>query len=1172
MRLDNRLESETGRYFMPAIQALVRLPIEQMKRDRLRGLRTGSFITGFPGSPLGGYDLALENAGDILSQHNIVFQPAGNEEQAATALMGTQMLDRYEHSRFDGVVGFWYGKGPGLDRAGDAIRHGNFAGTSEHGAVVILSGEDHDATSSTMPHQQDYELMGAGIPILYPSSVSDIRRLGLHAVEMSRFSGCWVALKLVSTLCDSGATITMDQDDIPISLPDVQIGHHPFKKQTDFTFFPGANIEQEAHLFNERHRAVLEYARANTIDHTWWAPDTSKGGIGIVTGGKSAADLQQAFLNAGLDQTLMAAAGVKVLQLGLIWPIDREQIQSFAHDLDLVVVVEEKRSVIEDQVKQALQESGNGVRVIGKRDLTGGQMFPIQGGFGPDMILERLAPHLDPLVGEHMGIQRELRRIRKENLDTSLGLSPRTPNYCSGCPHSASTVLAEGQIAWGSPGCHSFATTMEQPHRQVNTMTQLGGEGLPWIGLAPFTDRPHIVQNVGDGSLYHSSYNNIRWAVDSGVDMTFKILWNGFVANTGGQEVVGSRGVPALVRQLAADGVSRIVLVTKEPERYHGDLESFCQIRNPREVAQVSAELSKIGGTTVMIYDESCANERRRRRKRGTYPLATRHLLINEEVCEACGDCGVKSNCMSLQSVDTELGPKTQIHRSSCNQDYTCLEGDCPSYVTVTTKGSTRYRSINPPSVDAIELPDPDLPEFRGPYRIYIPGVGGTGVITLNAMLAVAVLADGHDALTYDQTGAAQKWGAVLSSLTIIPKGSAAVSSRIETGQADLYLGLDTISAVSDENLKRIDHEATRVVINTDVFPTGKMIRDPLEIVAIDPITQTLKSKAHSVYSVPARSIAEALFDDWMLTNVIALGAAYQSGLVPITSDSIEQAIEINGVAVERNLTAFRYGRLWIAERSRVMNLVNPPPTDYVTEREKRAEHLGRNRSKYLDLLDPIEELPEDTRRHIAIRAARMIDYQNVEYAQQYMELVCRSLDAERRTKPETYRLAEAVATNLFKVMAYKDEYEVARLLTLGSFEDEIHDIFEGSVKVSYNLLPPFFRRIGRTSKVRVPGAFRFALKILATLKGLRGTPLDPFGFQSSRREEREIREWYTGVIGSALEQLNDSTYEQAVELAQLPKMIRGYESIKSAGYAKARAEALRLSGAQSHNVDLDSG
>ena len=1153
--LDERLVADQGSFYMPAIQALVRLPMEQTRRDRRRGLRTGGFVSGYPGSPLAGYDLALAKVPSMLDEHDIVLQPAGNEEQAATALMGTQMLDRYEQSRFDGVVGFWYGKGPGLDRAGDAIRHGNFAGTSQHGAVVILSGEDHEATSSTMPHQQDYELMAAGIPILYPSDVGDIRRLGLHAVEMSRYTGCWVSLKLLSALCDSGATISISPDDVPIEIPDLEVDGRPFQKRSDFTFFPGTNIDLEAHLYYERHAAVRAYARANHLDREWWSSPEDT--IGIITAGKSAADLRQVLLDAGIDIDDMNQAGIRILQLGLVWPADHQRIQEFCRGLDAVFVIEEKRDVIESQVKQALQEAGQGVPVLGKIGSDGRRLFPLQGGFGPDIILDRLAPVLQQRLNGHAGLSREIDRVRRRTGRRVLQLAPRTPNYCSGCPHSSSTVLSDGQIAWGSPGCHAFATTIEQGHRQINTMTQLGGEGLPWIGLAPFTDRKHIVQNVGDGSLYHSSYSNIRWAVEAGVNITFKVLWNGFVANTGAQELVGGRGVPNLVRQLAADGVRRIVLVTKEPNGYKREgLTEVCEMRGPSEVANVSRELAEVSGTTVMIYDESCANERRRRRKRGKLELAQDFVLINEEVCEACGDCGQKSNCMSLQQVPTELGPKTQIHRSSCNQDYSCIQGECPSFVTVVTEDGTGYRRIDPPGVELAELSEPVRPSLDGPFRVYIPGVGGTGVITLNAMLAVAAHSDGLEALTYDQTGAAQKWGAVLSSLTLLPTAGLGASSRVGRGQADLYLALDNISAVSDGNIDRASPERTAVVLNTDVFPTGAIVRNPQSSVSVPGITQTLAARALTVHTVPARTIAEKLFDDWMLTNIVALGAAFQSGLVPISAASIEAAIELNGVAVERNRKAFRYGRLWVADPERVEAMISPPIPSAEEEIATRASDLGRRGAAYTQLLSPTLELDEELRRVVAIRTARLIDYQGVAYASRYVDLLMATVNAEQGVAPGRHDLANAVAHYLYKVMAYKDEYEVARLLTSERFERQIRETFEAPVKIQYNLQPPAFRRF-REGKVRTPQAFRYVLRLLAMGKRLRGTPIDPFAQQRSRREEREIRDWYIALVTEAIERLDSATYARAVELAKLPDGIRGYEQVKSESYAAVRANVL---------------
>jgi indolepyruvate ferredoxin oxidoreductase len=653
--LDDRYLVEAGTVYLSGLQALVRLPIDQSRRDRRAGLRIGTFISGYPGSPLGGYDLALRQARALCERHDILHVPGANEELAATAISGTQMLDHYPHSRVDGVVALWYGKGPGVDRSGDALKHGNFAGTSRHGAVVVLSGDDHEAKSSTMPYQDDYAFVSHGMPILYPAATAEFLTLGLHAIAMSRLSGCWVAMKLVGQLADGGATVNVAPDRPAIVVPEVTIGGRPFQKTTDFTFFPGTNIETERRLYYERHQAVLAYARANRLDRVLARGDRDR--LGIITAGKSAADARQALRDMGLDDQALARGGIRLLSVGLIYPLDGELIRDFARDLEEIVVIEEKRGFLESQVKEALAGVGRPCRIVGKLDERGAPLFPIQGGMDSDLVAERLGPRLLPLLGEHPGIRRRLAQIAAVRARPVEVLPGRTPNYCSGCPHNISTRLLEGQVAWGSPGCHSFASIIEQPERHIASMTQLGGEGLPWIGLSPFTDRRHMVQNVGDGSLFHSSYLNIRFCVAAGVNITFKILYNGAVANTGAQDMVGGKPIPELTRLLETEGVRRIAVLTKNPGAYRGaGLAASAGVHRVEDLDRLQRELADTPGVTVLIYDGACANERRRRQKRGTVPVPNRFVVINEEVCEGCGHCGALTNCMSLIWVESVVG------------------------------------------------------------------------------------------------------------------------------------------------------------------------------------------------------------------------------------------------------------------------------------------------------------------------------------------------------------------------------------------------------------------------------------------------------------------------------------------------------------------------------------
>jgi indolepyruvate ferredoxin oxidoreductase len=1153
--LRDRLVADTGKHFMPGMQALMRLPLEQARRDHARGLRTGTLITGYPGSPIAGLDLQLAREPALLESLDIRHIPAGNEEQAVTALTGSQMLDSYPHERFDGVVGFWYGKGPGLDRAGDALKHGNFAGTSSCGAVVVLSGEDHEAKSSTMPFQQEYGFASAGIPILYPGTIADIRRLGLHAVEMSRFSGCWVALKLVSQVCDGGETLDLGEP-VAFRVPELVIDGHRFEKRTDFTFYPGKNIEHERHLYAERHRAVLAYARANGLNRFESAGAGAR--VGIVSAGKSAVEVRQALADHGMPSDALAGLGICILDLGLIYPLDTDLVREFAAELDLIIVVEEKRDWLETSVRAAIQPLGRAIEVVGKYDASGRALFPVHGGMDADIIGECLARVLPAVTSQHdlPGRQQQLTAIRARSYSVAV---TRAPNFCSGCPHNTSTRLADGQLAWGAPGCGAFNSVMEQPHRRIESMSQFGGEGAGWVGLAPFTERPHLTHNVGDGAMYHSSYLNVRWAAAVGTNITFKVLYNGAVANTGAQHAVGSRGVEDLVRGLSTEGVQRVIVISKTPEKYAGqDLGSVTSVRPAKDLQDASRELEETPGVTVLLYDETCANERRRQQKRGQLPKPTEHLFINEAVCEGCGDCGAKSNCMSLQRVDTEFGPKTQIHSSSCNDDYSCLEGDCPSFVTVKVAPGSGFRKPSYPKIDATRLPRPAVQRPTEPYHVYMPGVGGTGVITLNGILAVATQIDGMEALTYDQTGAAQKWGSVLSSLVIVPPGSPPTSNKVGLGRADVLIALDDVTAASAVNLDRCDPRRTALVHNTDLFATGEMVRDievSVDRSAIASLLHAWTTDEKRV-EVPARHLAESLFGDYMLTNVIALGAAVQAGLVPVSVEALEQAISLNGVAVEANLAAFAVGRQWVVDPAG-LDSDDGTHRSASDEVEFRAARIApRDARKYRALVERTTGLDAEIQRLLAVRIAELLDYQPGPLAGRYVDRVLAVDRYEQQLPGAEGALTAAVARNLFRLLAYKDEYEVARMYLDRDFDDAIRERFESPLKVEYNLHPPFLRHLGREGKIAVGPWMRGPFRVLKAARRVRGTPFDPFGRQTSRREERELITWYDALLDRILGEISQATMPILVELAELPSTIRGYEQVKSRNAAKARRRA----------------
>ena len=1172
--LDERLTATTGSFYLPALEALVRLPLEQSRRDRRAGRSIGVFVTGYPGSPLAGLDLALARRRNLLTEHGVVHVPGANEELAATALMGTQMLEQHPHERFEGVVGFWYGKGPGVDRSGDALKHGNFAGTSTSGAVVLLSGEDHEAKSSTMPFQEEYAFQAAGIPVLYPGTVQELLAYGLHAVALSRFSGCWVALKLVSALCDSGETVDLGLEPHPV-IPSLEVDGRPFQKRTDFSFFPGRNVEIERHLYEERHAAVTEYVRANGIDRLEVGSERDR--VCVVSAGKSYADVREALAGLRVGDEALRRAGIRLVHVGLVYPLDAASVRGLVGGAERVIVVEEKRGFLEDQVRAALLDLGRPVEVVGKRDASGRPLFPVQGGMDPDAVAERLGPLLVGLLGEpeRAAVERRLEELAHARRRADSPLVVRTPNYCSGCPHSTSTRLAPGQVAWGSPGCHSFASVIEQPERHIEAMTQLGGEGLPWIGLSPFTDRRHIVQNVGDGSLFHSSYLNIRFCVAAGVDITFKVLFNGFVANTGAQEAVGGKSVVDLARLLALEGVTRVAVVTKTPRTYRrARLPGSVTLHPVSDIERVGAELAALGGVTVLVYDETCANERRRRQKRGLLAPPDRFVLINERVCEGCGDCGRVSNCMSLEEVETGLGPKTRIHASSCNQDFSCLAGNCPAFATVRTATGTGYAPRRAPELDGLELPEPAVkvrPE--GPYRVVIPGVGGTGVITINAVLATAFAHDGWQLWSYDQTGAAQKWGPVLSSLVLTPPGHPFVHRGSPAGRADLYLAFDPVSATAPANLERCDPARTAAVVNTTPFATGEMVRDVAVRPSKDALVAAIGRRVDERRLVPvaARQLAEAFLGNHQMANVVAVGAAYQAGMLPVRAESIEAALGLNGVAVEENRRAFRLGRWWVHDPAAVSAaLADRMPSDPFGPGAPPGALGSRHQQRQAVSLLAGVDLDDATRAVVEPRVLDLVGYQGPRWASRYVDFVAGVAERTRTHGLADSGVAAAVAVSLHKLMSYKDEYEVARLYRDPSWKRHVSSTFETPVSVSLHLHPPVLRRLGLRRKIALGPWSAPALALLTRMRVVRGTPFDPFGATPHRREERALISWYRELVSDALERLPGAgsgdpgldapSADAAVllEIARLPEAIRGYDDLKH-----SRAETARHRGAE---------
>jgi indolepyruvate ferredoxin oxidoreductase len=1129
--LDDKYRLERGMVYLSGIQALVRLPIEQMRRDRRAGLRTAAFISGYEGSPLGGYDMALERAGGLLAEHNIHFVPGVNEDLAATAVMGSQTYQMLPGPQVDGVVGIWYGKGPGVDRSGDVLRHANLAGTGQNCGALALAGDDHVSKSSTIPHQSEFSLYNVGLPTLTPGNTQEVLDYGLYGIALSRYCGAWTGLKLATDVCDGGATIEVSPERCRVVEPEFLIDGEPYRKVMNALLLIPASLDFEKELLYRRHEAARRFARANGLNRI--VARHSRDRVGIVSAGKSYYDLRTALRNLGIGDAELEKAGVRILKLGMVFPLEPSIVEEFVAGLDELVVVEEKRSFIELQLRELLYNQQPRPAIYGKSDRNGEPLLPSHGELDAETVAKALARQLG-VVADH---DRYLGRIAEtaEFFRETKGAPPRPPTYCSGCPHNRSTLLLEGQVAGGGIGCHGMAAMLGEAHRGIAYLGHMGGEGAAWIGMSPFTSRKHLFQNIGDGTYFHSGRQAVHAAIASGVNITYKILFNDVVAMTGGQTVAGGLSIPVLTRELEAAGIQRIVLLSDDPGKYErgAGLAASVELRPREDLEQTLAELEKVPGATALIYDQMCAAEKRRRRNRGLLPQPVRRIVIQERVCEGCGDCVAKSNCVSLRPVETEFGPKTRIHQSSCNADYSCVLGDCPSFVSVMVEEGSGLKRKPLPELPAVEIPAPaHTPPLRGPYHILMPGIGGTGVVTVNALLATAALLERKHATTLDQTGMAQKGGAVVSHLTISAE-PLETSNRVSCGAADLLLGFDVMGAAGRGNLKRAHRERTVAVVNSHETPTGETVRKGLTVLSADGMfldTINRLTRARENVFVDASRLAEALFGGHLYTNIFLLGVAYQAGYIPLRSSSIEQAIRLNGVAVQRNLEAFAWGRKYVDD---------PRAVDALAGEETPPAKQS------------FEELLEHRVRELTL-------YQNAAYAQQYRAFVDEVHRAEQQAAPGSTKLAEAVARYLYKLMAYKDEYEVARLLVDPSLEDQVRATFEKPGKVVYHLHPPLLRALGMRRKLSLGPWFRPVLKLLAAGKRLRGTLFDPFAYASVRRDERQLITWYRDTLRSLLPGLAGHL-PLAVEIANLPDQIRGYENVKLDAAHRVRQTAGQL-------------
>ena len=1145
--LDDRYVLEEGRVLLTGVQALVRLLLDQHRTDRRRGLRTATLVSGYQGSPLGGLDKELQRRREICERHHVVHVPGLNEELGATSAWGSQLASALPGARYDGVLAMWYGKAPGIDRATDALRHGNFVGVSRTGGGLAVVGDDPSCKSSTIPSASETLLQSLHMPVFYPGGVQDVLELGLHALACSRASGLWSGFKTVTAVADAVGSVEVGTRRVTPVIPEVEWEGRPYEHRPDGNLLAPASLEMERTLLGPRTELALAYARENEVNRTEGARD---GWLGVVSAGKSYYDLLRALADMGLDERALERAGLRILKLGMIWPLEPEAVQAFAAGLEEILVVEEKRAFVEPQLKELLYRQAGAPRIVGRRDERGEPLLPAAGDLDPDRIVRALAARLR----ERIVIESVEARVRAldevERRPAPLPMAARTPFFCSGCPHNSSAVAPDGTLVGAGIGCHTMVLLNPQGKGEITGLTQMGGEGAQWIGQAPFTDDRHLVQNIGDGTFHHSGSLAVRAAVAAGVNITFKLLYNDAVAMTGGQRVEGALAVPELTKLLELEGAKRIVVTTEEPPRYRGvELAGIAEVRHRKELLAAQEELATVEGVTVLIHDQACAAETRRLRKRGKAEDPPERMWINERVCEGCGDCGAKSSCLSVVPVDTELGRKTRIHQASCNKDYSCLEGDCPSFLTVIPKEKARPEPRMPP----IEPPEPVPLVSDRDLSIRMIGVGGTGVVTVNQVLGMAALIDGLQVAGLDQTGLSQKGGPVVSDLRL-SRDAIRGSGKACAAGVDVYLGFDLLGAAAPANLAVAVPSRTAAVVSTSAVPTGRMVVDPEErypelaaqIEAIDAAT-----RREDNFYLDAQALAERLFGDHMPANTIALGAAYQRGLLPVSRAAIEQAIRLNGAAVEANLAAFAWGRACVAVPEAVEELTRPPAGD-----APALEPSARER----ELIDAVAPEEGELRRLLEVRVPDLAGYQSLRLAERYVELLRRVRAAEEERAPGHLELTEAAARGLHKLMTYKDEYEVARLHLDAAERAKLERELGEDVRIWFNMHPPLLRALGLKRKLRLGRWFTPVLRALRAMRRVRGTALDPFGHTKVRRTERALVPEYEALVEEALEHLSPQTYATAVELCELPELVRGYEEIKLRGVARfrKRAEVLR--------------
>jgi indolepyruvate ferredoxin oxidoreductase len=1132
--LDDKYDLSKERIFVSGAQAVIRMLLMQRERDRLAGLRTAGFVSGYRGSPLGGFDLQLWKAKKQLAKSDVVFQPGLNEELAATAVWGSQQTELLGEGKYDGVFGVWYGKGPGVDRSGDVFRHANLAGSSKHGGVLAMMGDDHMAESSTVAHATEFLFVDTMIPILNPAGVQELIDYGLYGYALSRFAGTWTAIKCVKDNIESTASVDATLGRVQIVIPefDMPPGGLNIRHEVD-------QLGQEARLHEWKRAAAAAFIKANKLNQIVFSGGR-KAKIGVISVGKSYLDVRQALDDLGVDEARAARLGLRLFKVAAPWPLDYEHIKEFAEGLELIVVVEEKRSLLEVQVKESLYGTANQPVVVGKRDERGDWLFPAKAALDPNDIAVALGERILRVVGPSEDIAAKVSRLKQYQamLADTKDIGSRAPHFCSGCPHNTSTKVPEGSIAGAGIGCHFMAMWMD---RSTIGFTQMGGEGAQWNGQAPFSKRPHIFQNLGDGTYNHSGSLAIRAALASGANITYKILYNDAVAMTGGQPHEGGLKVHEIARQIRAEGVERIAVVSEAPDTSRAmDFPPGSTFHHRDDMDAVQRELRELTGVTALIYDQTCAAEKRRRRKRGLYPDPDKRVIINELVCEGCGDCGVKSNCVSVQPVETEFGRKRRIDQSSCNKDFSCLNGFCPSFVTV-HGGKLRKAEGKAGATDPLfGVPAPKVfPLDHNGWAAIIDGIGGTGVVTIGNILGMAAHLEGKGTGLIDMAGLAQKGGAVFTHLRIAKSPEDIHTIRVSAGMADLILGGDLVVSGSKKVIGAVREGQTIFVANTAEIMPGEFTRSPDFSLPTERIKRTIRKATgeENAHFFDASSTAQALFGNSLGANMFMLGFACQHGGLPVSADAVERAIALNGEAVDMNVAAFRWGRRAAHDPAAVKALVEQATRKAVPPAETLADVVAR-------------------------RAEFLTAYQDAAYAKRFRDRIEAVRRAEERASAGSTALSIAAAKSLFKLMAIKDEYEVARLYTDGSFAKQLGAEFASYDKLEFHLAPPILGKKGSDGLPRKSSFGPWMMtgyRILARMKALRGGMLDIFGRTAERRMERALLAEFEADLDMVARELAPHRLEAATALASVPQTIRGYGHVKEANAKKAAAERTRM-------------